>query len=206
LHVLFRLLPLPVCSAQPSAPPGRSFDGAQEFDDLGRGDVLVVGGQQTIGFDRVILATLTTGLRAIERPIAPAQIVFPEILNEPAEPLAVPPTVKGLARAKFTDPQRDRRSGVEQVSGARVVGLPQSVVVLELLLGGGVGVRRVDQAMGDLEHNRQLGEPGEVGRVLRPLHHNEKIGIGAENDVTASFSGGMPVESWIGAAPLRPVP
>src|SRR6266849_453559 len=146
----------------------------QQFHNLGRRDVLVIRRQQSIRFHVVIFSAFTAGLRAVERPVAPAQIAFPQILHEPVKPPAILPAVQRLARSKFAHPQRNPRLRVQKISGARIVSLLQFVVTLEPMRGrsGSVSVWRINQPIENFQYNRQLRKSGEVRGVRRAFYHH----------------------------------
>jgi hypothetical protein len=73
----------------------------EKFDYFRRADVLVIGGEQTVGFYVAEFAAHTDGLRAVERPVAPAQVLFAQVFDKPAKPLAVVAAIERLARAEF---------------------------------------------------------------------------------------------------------
>src|SRR6266849_8819300 len=181
----------------------RIFVRTQELHNLRRANVPVIGREQTVGLHFAVFAAHTARLRAIERPVAPAQILFSQVLDKPAKPLAVVTAIERLASAEFTNPQRNSGFRVQQESCARVVGLPQLFIMLESVPRKNVRVRRVHHALRNLQHQRQRSKRGEIGGILRSLDHYEQAGIFSQHGVAAALGSRVPIQPRIEAAPLR---
>src|SRR5580704_13848230 len=65
------------------------FNRAQQLDYFRRSDLLVVRRYQAECFDRVVFPSLAVGLRAIQRPVAPRQVVLLQIAHKQPEPVRV---------------------------------------------------------------------------------------------------------------------
>ena len=92
---------------------------------------------------------------------------------------------------------------MQEKSGAGLIDLLQLVVAPEWMIGNVVCVGRIDQPVSDFEPHRKLVESGEVGRVVRALHHDQQEGISRKHRVTSAFRRGMPVKLGIRSSPGR---